>query len=103
MKEKFNELFSGKLEIERASRNVVVICDKNYDLCEIDDGLTYEDGKALERAKYIANATNNFADMYEILQRVIECAEDSQNEIHHSDLIHSLHDDINKLLKRSGS
>jgi len=32
MKEKFNELFSGKLEIERASRNVVVTCDKNYDL-----------------------------------------------------------------------
>lgn len=40
-------------------------------------------------------------DMYEMLVDILECAEDSHTEIHHSDLIHSLHDGINRLLKRA--
>lgn len=54
MKDKYKELFDGKLEVERIGRDVVAIGDKNYHLCEVDGGLTYEDEKEMQRAVYIA-------------------------------------------------
>jgi hypothetical protein len=60
---------------------------------------------ARELAKEEANANVALIacapDMYEMLVDILECAEDSHTEIHHSDLIHSLHDGINRLLKRA--
>ena len=70
MREKYKDLFNGKLEIERQGKDVVAIGDKDYLFCEIDDGLTHEDGKEMQRAVYIANAANNFADMYDTLETI---------------------------------
>ena len=72
MKDKYNELFNGALEAERQDRSTAIIGDKDYLFCEIDGGLCHEDGKELQRATYIANATNNFADMYEHIEEDIE-------------------------------
>ena len=68
MKDTFNELFKGKLDVEKVCNDSAMIGDEDYLFCEIDGLLCHGDGKAPERAKYIANATNNFADMYEMLE-----------------------------------
>lgn len=73
MKDKYNELFKGELGVKKDGKDIAVIGDKEYWLFEIDDNLTCEDGKHLQRANYIANAVNNFADMYAEIKQDIEC------------------------------
>jgi len=72
MKEKFNELFNGELEVKKDGKSIAAVGDKEYWLFEIDDALTCEDGRQMKRAIYIANAVNNFADMYEMLESKLD-------------------------------
>ena len=63
------DLFTGDL---RAQRNpdscYAVISDLSGTLCEIDDKENYNDGKAMQRAEYIANAVNCHDELVEMLE-----------------------------------
>lgn len=87
MKEKYNELFQYGIDFYSARHGTLM--QNRYD------------GIGEKQIEYIENATLNFADMYEMLESILECAEDSHSEIHHSDLIHSLHNNIKSILKRA--
>jgi hypothetical protein len=80
--------------LHQDERNIFYASYKNMAL---DPSYSRQAEEAIANANLIACAP----DMYEMLESIIECANDSQNEISHSDLIYSLHDDINKLLKRA--
>ena len=72
METKFDELFKGDLMFEEQRNGDVEISDCDFIFCTVDDRLAQYDGKALDRAKYIAKATNLHQEMYEMLESKLD-------------------------------
>lgn len=95
MKEVYNDLFSGELTAFNVSHGDASICDSLYNFCDVHNVLAHGDEKALDRAKYIVNAVNSYAEMYEMLETTMNIlnGDDSLNEVSA--------DDIAKLLRKA--
>lgn len=72
MKTKFDDLFASDLMLEEQRDGDVEISDSDFIFCAVDDCLAQNDGKALDRAKYIVNAVNLHHEMYEMLESIRE-------------------------------
>ncbi|WP_428613385.1 hypothetical protein [Pseudoalteromonas sp.] len=67
---KFYELFSSNLMFEEQRNGDVQISDSEFIFCTVDDVLAQDDGKALDRAKYIVRAVNMHHEMYKFLDNL---------------------------------
>lgn len=76
--DKFNELFGGEFTATEPDENndEWQLTDANYHFCTVYDALAHDDGKAGERALYIAEAVNNYGRLKEdnakLSQRIYE-------------------------------
>ena len=67
---KYNDLFAGELNVRREDRfsDVYQIGDTEYMFADIHDVMAHDDGKAKQRAEYIANAVNQHEKLQEALE-----------------------------------
>lgn len=84
---KFSACDGSITDFTKAENEIAIVSTEGWD----------ELGMGFSNANLIACAP----EMYEMLERVIECGNNAGGEIYHSDLISNLHGDINKLLKRA--